>query len=259
MKRLAPWFLVVAACQPTTVLPPGGTAKAPTPAEPPEATACALRNATVSRRALSTTVDGGVLWLFDAVVDEGGEQRNMAALLPTNATTEACLQDAPAPQPAVTSSPGGTASPLSLVTVAGGTWLYFGWDVADSSAPFGVRHDGYGVARRDDVTGTFSAGPPLLWTGDRPAFGTTAIAHDGFVYAYGCEGFGFLREQCFVARAPEDQVANEAGYEFYAGAVIGRRGSTTPGRSSRGAPACPSSVTPRGRAGCWRTSSHWTR
>jgi hypothetical protein len=97
------------------------------------------------------------------------------------------------------------ASPLGIVRVAGDVWLY-------------TRDDrGFGVARLDPTTMRLAPATPLF-TSDRPSFGTSAIAPgDGFVYAYGCRNAGFLRDDCFVARAPDASIADESAYRFYTG------------------------------------------
>jgi hypothetical protein len=106
--------------------------------------------------------------------------------------------------------------PLGGVT-ADVPYLFF---AADSSVDF--RTDGYGVARWDPKAERFIA-VSLLWTGDRPSYGSAAVLDGDFIYVFGGIPARFLAADAYVARAPVDALTEPAAYEYWAGG-----GSWTP-------------------------------
>ncbi len=109
-------------------------------------------------------------------------------------------------------------SPLDLVTTDGAVALYYTLFVPDSSAAFGVRSIGIGIAPRDAMTGRFVPTNELLWSADRAPYGGSALRVGDFVYAYGCVTEGFLAQDCYVARVPPASVASISAYVYFDGA-----------------------------------------
>ena len=78
-----------------------------------------------------------------------------------------------------------------------------------------INRIGIAAATWDDARGAFVAAPSYLFTGDRAGFGDALLVEDGFIYAYGCRNAGFLRDACYLARAPEAGLADPTAYTFY--------------------------------------------
>ena len=110
-------------------------------------------------------------------------------------------------------------APLDLVPTAAGFGLYYTLFVPDASAPFGVRGLGVGFAPSDAGSAHFVPGAELLWSADRPAYGSSALRVGKLAYVYGCKQGGFLEEDCFVARVDVSQVANALAYTYFTGAT----------------------------------------
>jgi hypothetical protein len=90
-------------------------------------------------------------------------------------------------------------------------YLYFSLEAADGSSS-----EGGGIARFDEDAGTFvSLG--LLWTSDRPSYGSAALVEGDYVYAYGGQNARFLSADVYVARAPLAKLAEPAAYEYFLG------------------------------------------
>jgi hypothetical protein len=100
--------------------------------------------------------------------------------------------------------------PLGGVS-AGVPYLFF---AADSGVDF--RTDGYGVARWDPKAERFVA-VSLLWTGDRPSYGSAAVVDGDHVYVFGGIAARFLSADAYVARAPVNELTEPAAYEYWAG------------------------------------------
>ncbi len=92
-----------------------------------------------------------------------------------------------------------------------GPFLFF---AADSTVDF--RTVGYGIARWDPKAEGF-VGLSLLWTGDRPSYGSSAVVDGDFVYVYGGIAARFLAADAYVARAPIAALLEPAAYEYWAG------------------------------------------
>ncbi len=78
-----------------------------------------------------------------------------------------------------------------------------------------INRIGIAAATWDDGRGVFVAAPSYLFTGDRAGFGDALLVEDGFIHAYGCRNVGFLRDACYLARAPEAGLADATAYTFY--------------------------------------------
>jgi len=105
---------------------------------------------------------------------------------------------------------GSRGRPLAAL-VAGDTFLYFSADHAD-----GLASDGIGIARWDAGRGVFIA-LSLLWTADRPSYGSAAALVDDEVYVLGGLGARFLAADVYLARAPSAQIAEPGAYEYWQG------------------------------------------
>jgi hypothetical protein len=57
-----------------------------------------------------------------------------------------------------------------------------------------------------------------LWTPDHPPYGSAAVASGGYVDVLGCVAARFLDADCFLARAPAGDLADESAYAYYVGA-----------------------------------------
>jgi hypothetical protein len=106
---------------------------------------------------------------------------------------------------------GDHAEPLGAVTTAAGAFLYF-----TAAHPDGLAADGLGVARWNEAAGRFSDAV-ILWTADRPSYGSGAAADAGTVYVYGGLPGGFLAADMFIARVPADRLAVPGAYEYWHG------------------------------------------
>jgi hypothetical protein len=106
-----------------------------------------------------------------------------------------------------------TARPLSVLSIedSGETYLYFSAD-----EPGGFASRGIGVARFDRTSGHFEE-PALLWTTDRPSYGSGAAHAGGFIYVFGGLPARFLAADVYFARVPADEVQNFAAYEYWIG------------------------------------------
>lgn len=90
-------------------------------------------------------------------------------------------------------------------------YLYF--SVTDDS---GFASKGTGIARFDEDSSKFVA-QALLWTGDRPSYGASAVLDGDFVYVYGGLAARFLAADVYLARAPLGLVAEPNAYEYFSG------------------------------------------
>jgi hypothetical protein len=140
-------------------------------------------------------LDGRVLWTvesFEGVVAVG--------FFTTDATLSDCLASAGEPQPLFDSER--LLIPLDGAVVDGVTELFFQELDTDLSVA--------GVGLATDLV----AGDTLLWTGDRPRYGTAAAAEDGLLFAWGCQPARYLSADCFLARAPAGDLG---AYEYARG------------------------------------------
>jgi hypothetical protein len=94
---------------------------------------------------------------------------------------------------------------------APGPFLFF---AAENSREF--RTEGYGIARWDPNLDGFVA-QRLLWTADRPSYGSAALVEGEYVYVYGGLAARFLAADAYLARAPLDAMTEPAAYEYWTG------------------------------------------
>ncbi len=156
------------------------------------------------------TPDGGVFLVVDDAVVGGTEIPGLALVAPSTATLGDCLGTARFARDTPTSAlDPASLQPLSGVERSGSLVLYY-VDPTDGAV---------GVATQDPADGRFHPGAALLWTADRPSYGTAAVIGAGDVYALGCATARFLDADCFVARAPSAAVDNPSAYAYYTGSA----------------------------------------
>jgi hypothetical protein len=190
---------------------------APSPA--PSATAPALsgclpladRASTLTGRlSLVTLPDQSSLVLADSATVNGSE----SSVGFSNASAD-CLTQSSAlsarPIIDVSALAAGTrARPLGSVSLDD-TFVYFSADHSDELAS-----DGIGIARWDPAAQRFVA-LFLLWTADRPSYGSTAALVDDEVYVLGGLSARFLAADVYLARVPSAQLTVASAYEYWQG------------------------------------------
>jgi Domain of unknown function (DUF4185) len=135
----------------------------------------------------------------------------------TNANADCWAQSTALPaQPIVNGGPLGAGivpRPLASVTSAAQSdaFLYFSADHAD-----GLASDGYGVANWDANSRSFVA-LSILWTSDRPSYGSAAALVGDEVYVLGGLNARFLSADVYLARVPSAQIAEPSAYEYWQG------------------------------------------
>jgi hypothetical protein len=74
---------------------------------------------------------------------------------------------------------------------------------------------GRGVARWNPVSRQFDRPKSLLWTADRPNYGSAVVRESVWVFAYGCvpTDNGWTRA-CYVARAPAAQLDQSDAWQY---------------------------------------------
>lgn len=159
---------------------------------------------------------GASVWLYGAA--GAYEQLDFAA----GATLGSCVEGARAIGATAAFEPASLPAHelftmLSATTTSAGSSLFYEALTPDSTAAFGVRSLGRGVAILDDKTGQFVVGGAPLWTSDRPSYGVASVVVDDELYAFGCLDDGFLSADCYVARAPAAAVGDPAQYEYAIG------------------------------------------
>jgi len=90
-------------------------------------------------------------------------------------------------------------------------YLFFSADHTD-----GLTSAGYGIARWDAHVSRFVA-LGLLWTADRPSYGSAAVVDGEWLYVFGGLAARFLAADVYLARAPLAAIATPAAYEYWAG------------------------------------------
>ncbi len=90
-------------------------------------------------------------------------------------------------------------------------FLFFSADHSD-----GLGTDGVGIAHWDESAERFSA-DSLLWTSDRPDYGSAAALVGESVYVFGALGARFLAADVYLARVPSAQLAEPSAYEYWQG------------------------------------------
>ena len=141
----------------------------------------------------------------------GGETSSVGF---ANAASDCLAQSEPlATRPIIDITPVSTTSrarPLGSLTITD-TFLYFSADHAD-----GLGSDGIGVARWDAASERFTA-QALLWTADRPSYGSAAALVGDEVYVFGGLDARFLSADVYLARVPSAQIADLSAYEYWQG------------------------------------------
>ncbi|MEZ4223205.1 MAG: hypothetical protein R3B13_19835 [Polyangiaceae bacterium] len=158
---------------------------------------------------------GETLWMAEALqFDDGSEIRGGALRTDTDAKLDSsCMSAATADAAAMLTD----AEPRDGVATSAGSWLYVARYEADATQPFGQRLAGIGIATGDVTASAFSVPEALLWTGDRPRFGSSAVVENEFLYTWGCQDAGFLRAECYLARAPIATASELSSYEYAKG------------------------------------------
>lgn len=105
---------------------------------------------------------------------------------------------------------GTRAHPLASVTLSD-TFLYFSADHADSLAS-----DGIGVARWSADSGRFVA-VSLLWTADRPSYGSAAALVGDELYLLGGQNARYLAADVYLARVASSELSEPSAYEYWQG------------------------------------------
>jgi hypothetical protein len=193
------------------------------------ATGCAVFGgqpgiAGVSGALHSVAVDDGgrgSLWVSDRVdLPDGGATIGAAIGVPGGAAADctggsAQLEGAafdPSPL-----SPDGFVASGDLAATPAGLAAYYALYTADSTMPFGIRLLGYGVALQDAGSGRFAPTGELLWTADRPGYGSSALVVGTSIYVHGCKSNEPLTDDCYVARADAASIASPAAYTYWSG------------------------------------------
>jgi hypothetical protein len=173
----------------------------------------------LGRAFLYTSPAGELRWLLTAARQRDSLPAPLSAFTAPAATSteqrcgavDGAWTIAPALDP---DAEGAHFAALAPVSRADGAWLYVSRWVSDGTAE---RLDGFGIATLDATTARFTPRTRLLWTADRPSFGTTAVIAGDDVYTYGCrKGRGFASD-CFVARAPFSRLDDETAYAYASG------------------------------------------
>jgi hypothetical protein len=205
--------LAIASCA-TSLHDDGNASSAASDASPPPPVAkgCLPFHGTAHVQAIGGSLHtlasrGAVLVIADDATIDGSDVPSIGMSVPPLHDIDDCLVAASF----ANGSPQSVLSPSSLSAMApvvlGDTaWTFF-------SQPF----VGIGVAQQDLTKGLFLSSGSLLFTDDRPAYGTAAVLADENVYAYGCVGARFLDADCYVARVPPASISDESQYSFYTG------------------------------------------
>lgn len=106
---------------------------------------------------------------------------------------------------------GVNARPQALLATDQSALAFFSAERVDPA--YGFVTVGRGLARWDASSSRFVE-PMLLWTGDRPSFGSGAVLHGGKVYAFGSKQARFLSADIYVARADLDRVTEVGAWEY---------------------------------------------
>jgi hypothetical protein len=164
--------------------------------------------------------DGSSLWVADqATLPDGGTGPAAIAVGP-GATADCAGWGATLTNPAFAPSPlapSGLLTPLDLVSMPGGLGLYYELFVSDPTQTLGLRELGVGLAIRDPSSNLFVPTSDLLWSPDRPSYGTSVLVVGGTAYTFGCSSTGAFSASCFVARADAANLASTAGYTYWTG------------------------------------------
>jgi hypothetical protein len=164
---------------------------------------------------------GGALWVADNGAIADGAVGPVAFVVGPGATGACVGWSIGAPVAALSPSPlfAGDALlvPLDLVATPGGLGVYYELLVSDSTQPLGLREEGIGLAMGGAAGGPFVSSGELLWSADRPSYGSSALVVGAQAYVYGCRSDAAFSEACFVARADVGALASTAAYAYWSG------------------------------------------
>lgn len=165
--------------------------------------------------------DGRTLWIVGSLHTASGNVTSAGAWVATTAQVDTCLSGAGwvggAPRSVLAPSPLGadmTLAALAPVRAGSDAYLYYALSRPAPGEPFGTHLMGYGIARWDAASERFVPTSTLLWTGDRPDYGSAVVVDGATAYVYGCKNSGFLRDDCYVARAPVNRLDDSRAYEY---------------------------------------------
>jgi hypothetical protein len=191
----------------------GGDAGGPPPLPPPVASGCLALKGVPGVDSFGGAVrtilrsDGGALLVADDARAAGNDVPSPAFVVPPSATIADCFAAATPAQNAIASALDASLAPLSgVATTDAGTLLFVD-----------QFFTGNGVTMLDPAAGVFRASGGLLWTSDRPGYGTAVVESSGALYVYGCLGARFLDADCYVARVAPTSAADQSAYAYYTG------------------------------------------
>jgi hypothetical protein len=165
--------------------------------------------------------EGGSLWIADqATLPDGGVTLAAAFSVARGAASGCATWSSQFEGTALDPSPvdpQGLTVTQDLVATPQGLAAYYGLFAADATMAFGLRLLGYGVAIQNGATGRFTPTSTLLWSADRPSYGTSAIVAGGWLYVHGCKSNSPLTDDCYVARADPASLDSTAAYSYWTG------------------------------------------
>lgn len=169
--------------------------------------------------------DGRALWIASTLRVDGHDVHAAGAWVAPETPVAGCFAGTAwiggaKPRSLLAQSPLGadmTTDALAPVRAGNDVFLYYALSRPAPDEPFGTHLMGYGVARWDGASESFVSDKSLLWTGDRPDYGVAVAVDGATAYVYGCQSGGFLRDDCFVARAPVDRLDDASAYEYSTG------------------------------------------
>jgi hypothetical protein len=166
--------------------------------------------------------EGGSLWVASQADMADGGVTLAAAFGVSGAAAPGCAWSSTLEGTAIDPSPldpAGLLVVLDMVQTAQGLAAYYVLFASDPTMAFGLRLLGYGVAPQDAATGRFSPTGELLWSGDRPSYGSSALVAGGWLYVHGCKSNAPLTDDCYVARVDPASIASAAAYVYWTGSA----------------------------------------
>ncbi len=164
---------------------------------------------------------GSALWIADQGVDTDGNVRAPAAFLVSGAGSADCnslsaswLATAVKPSPQL---PEGLILPLDVTETTSGQVLSYQLFTPDAGDPLALRTLGFGVGLQTDETQPFATTAVLLWSADRPSFGSSLLRSADALLLFGCRSAEYLASDCFLGRVQQASVTLAAAYEYWAG------------------------------------------
>ena len=167
--------------------------------------------------------DGSVLWAFSGAVlnDKSNAGPGVLARV-TGDSARGCFGATVVPPTAAFApSPLGSGyiiSPLDVVRVGDAVWSYYQLFRLDSSAAFGVVSAGFGIAQYENTSSQFVPTANLLWPGEGPSFGASALVIGTDAYVWGCSQESNRTQACFGAHALSASIDDPNAYEYATGA-----------------------------------------